>query len=691
MSWNIVPDPLLPWWLIVLGGAITIIISAFSIYVQAKGAGWRVAAFAFLILAVINPAIRREHRTTVPDIATIIIDRSQSQTIGARARETDMAVTRLRQQLGALPNLETRFIEVPGSPDGAQGTRLFGPLENALADVPRERLAGVILVTDGQVHDVPQDGRSLGIDAPVHSIIIGRKDEGDRRLIIENAPRYGIVGNTVTIGFRVVDEGPAGATPRPATVTLRIDGKASQTETVMTGEPAKIDVPLGHAGANIFELDAEPGPAELTLINNRAVISTNGIRDRLRVLLVSGEPHPGERTWRNLLKADPAVDLVHFTILRPPEKQNGTPVNELALIPFPTVELFDEKLDQFDLIIFDRYRRRDVLPLSYLENVARYVENGGAVLVAVGPDFAGPDSIYRTPLAAILPAQPTGDMTDGGFRPAITEFGARHPVTSGLPGDETAQPSWGRWFRIINSRVDHGDTLMSGPQGQALLVLDRVGKGRVAELLSDQIWLWSRGFEGGGPQAELLRRLAHWLMKEPDLEEESLKARVEGTTLTVSRRTMKDSTPDATITLPSGQTLKMPLALSKPGLFEGQMEATEFGLYRISQDGKDTVVAMGPLNPLEFADVRATANSLAPIATATRGGIYWAGENAADMPSIRTVRAGRFAAGADWLGLRENEQYLVNDVRLVPLVPGPVALVLILASLLLAWRREGRQ
>ena len=133
-----------------------------------------------------------------------------------------------------------------------------------------------------------------------------------------------------------------------------------------------------------------PLDGEIALQNNRTVIATEGIRDRLQVLLVSGEPHPGERTWRNLLKADASVDLVHFTILRPPEKQDGTPVKELSLIAFPTRELFVEKLSEFDLVIFDRYERRGILPTVYLNNVVDYVRAGGAVLVASGPDYARP-------------------------------------------------------------------------------------------------------------------------------------------------------------------------------------------------------------------------------------------------------------------------------------------------------------
>ena len=289
-----------------------------------------------------------------------------------------------------------------------------------------------------------------------------------------------------------------------------------------------------------MELSAAPGPSELTLQNNRAVVSVSGVRDRLRVLLVSGQPHAGERVWRNLLKADPSVDLVHFTILRPPEKQDGTPINELSLIAFPARDLFNDKLSSFDLVIFDRYGEQGILPMIYFENIAQYVENGGALLVSSGPEFAGPTSIYRTPLASVLPAQPTGEIITQAFKPQVTQLGLAHPVTRDLAGSngDNVAATWGRWFRLIGAMPVSGQTVMSGPGNKPLLVLDQVKKGRVAEILSDQTWLWARGFEGGGPQAELLRRLAHWLMKEPELEAESLSAAVADGEIVVTRRTM---------------------------------------------------------------------------------------------------------------------------------------------------------
>ncbi|MBO6633152.1 hypothetical protein [Parvibaculum sp.] len=692
MAWNIVFEPLLPVLLIAALAVPGIAALAYSAWRRARGAPWRTAALAVLVLALLNPTVRQEDRETVPDVAAIVVDRSQSQEIGARPDETSAALTRVAERLAREDGIETRIVTAVNNPEDEKGTALFAALEEALADVPRERIAGAIMITDGQVHDVPKTADALGFDAPVHGLIIGRKGEKDRRLRITEAPRFGIVGEPVDLSFRV-DETSAGdqQAGETANVTITVDGEEIATTRATIGETTEVTLSLAHGGPNVIEIDVEEGPDELTVLNNRAVVVANGVRDRLRVLLVSGEPHPGERTWRNLLKSDPSVDLVHFTILRPPEKQDGTPIGELSLIAFPTRELFDEKLDEFDLIIFDRYKRRGgVLPIAYFLNIVDYVENGGAFLAAAGPAFASPFSIYRTPLAAILPAQPTGETTTGGYTPGITDTGDRHPVTADLPGAESEPPAWGRWFRTIDAEVDGGDILMETPDGQPLMVLARAREGRVAQLLSDQIWLWSRGYEGGGPQAELLRRLAHWLMKEPDLEEENLAASAQGGTLTLRRRTMRDTTPPATVTTPTGKTRELAMEEVAPGRFEATMGASELGLYRVTQGDLSAVAAAGPLNPREIADVRATEKPLRPITDATGGGIWWAGEDAGDTPGIRSVRAGQDAAGSNWIGLRRNEQYLVHAVHQVPLLTGPVALILILGALALAWWREGR-
>ncbi len=667
------------------GLAVALTIASFAL--RAHGAWARALVFAALVFVIANPLIVNETHAPLPDVAAIVIDRSQSMGIADRHAQEEAALAAIRKQLGAEKDLEVRESVVTTTTTGEDnGTQLFAGLNSALADVPPERIAGAILITDGQVHDAPPVDK-LPIRAPIQTLIAGHRGERDRKLTIVNAARFAIVGQTAAMEIRVDDLGtPPGGS---AAVEIRIDGTSLGTQTVPVGQNAVIQVPVKHGGENVVEIEARPGPAELTLQNNRAVVAVSGVRDRLRVLLVSGEPHAGERVWRNLLKADPSVDLVHFTILRPPTKQDGTPIDELSLIIFPTRELFSEKLSSFDLVIFDRYSERGILPMLYFENLANYVENGGALLVASGPEFAQAMSISHTPLAAVLPAQPTGEIVTQGFKPVVTPQGMAHPVTRDLPGANTdsAAPSWGRWFRVIGSTKVSGETLMNGPGDRPLLVLDNVKKGRVAELLSDHAWLWARGFEGGGPQAELLRRLAHWLMKEPELEEERLAATIADGAITAERRTMADAAKPVTLTYPSGKTATLTPTKVEPGVWRAKARADELGLYRLTDGTLTAVAAAGPLNPKEVADMRATDTVLQPIADASGGSVHWLADG---VPDVRRVGASGSAAGSNWIGLRANGAYRVTSVEQRPLLPAWAALLLLLGTLLIAWRVEGR-
>ncbi len=695
MNWTLVTDPMVPVALLAalaLAGAAMVI---FAIARKARGGWLRAACLAALVAMLLNPSLVQEERDPIPDIAVLAVDRSLSQDIGTRAEVTAEAQRRIENRLEAMAGVELRVIDIAGdrSDGGERGTRAFGDLSRALSDVPPERLAAVMLLTDGQIHDVPDRIDRLGFEAPIHTFLTGARDEGDRILTVSQAPVFGIVGNEVTLSIRVDDYGTDVRPGTPVRVTVRIDGEAAMPQIAGIGQERPITVPITHGGENVVEIEVEPGPAELTLANNRAVVTPNGVRDRLRVLLVTGEPHPGERTWRDLLKSDPSVDLVHFTILRPPEKQDGTPIDELSLIAFPTRELFSERLYEFDLIIFDRYRRRSVLHPSYLANIANYVERGGALLTAAGPSFANYLSLYRTPLAGVLPARPTGDVTEIPYRAEVTPRGARHPVTAALPGanQEEAPPTWGRWFRIVNAETVSGETVMSDGAGDPLLVLDRVGEGRVAQLLSDHAWLWTRGYEGGGPQAELLRRLAHWLMREPELDEEVLAAEVTGEEMRITRRTMAETAGPVRVTSPDGNEEVVELEMVEPGIFTGLAAAGELGLYRLSDGTMTSVAASGVLNALEYSDVRVSAEPTEDIVRASGGGTFWLGDPTnMDLPTLRRTRAGRAATGLNWAGLQRNDQYTVRAVREVPVIPVALALLLIGGALLGAWWREGR-
>jgi hypothetical protein len=656
---------------------------------RSRGAAIRTLALALVVLALANPSLTREDRDPLTSIAIVVVDKSPSQNFGDRTQQTEAARAAVVDRLSHIPGLETRVVEA-GQADGeTDGTRLFTALTSALADVPSDRVAGVVMITDGRVHDVPADAGALGFAAPVHALITGHKDERDRRVALIAAPRFGIVGQPQTVTFEVEDHG---ADEKTADVTVRRDGDVVDTRTVPVGVPQTIAIPIPHGGPNIVEIEAAPlAGGELTQVNNRAVVTIDGVRDKLRVLLVSGEPHAGERTWRNLLKSDASVDLVHFTILRPPEKQDGTPINELSLIAFPTRELFQQKIDEFQLIIFDRYARQGVLPIIYFDNITRYVRDGGAVLVAAGPDYASATSIWRTPLDAILPAEPDGNVTEEAFRPTLTELGQRHPVTRGLEGSQSDPPQWSEWFRIVDTRNATGTTVMQGPDEKPLLVLSHEGEGRVALLLSDHIWLWARGFEGGGPHLDLLRRLSHWLMKEPDLEEEALRLTVSGHDLVVQRQTMADEVADVTLTSPSGETRTLKLEPTEPGVWQTSVPANELGLWRATDGKLNALVNIGPANPREYAEVTSTTDVLSPLTDATGGDSRRLDDGSGlTVPRIVAVRSGDTFKGDDWIGLKMRDVSVVRGIGVLPIFAGLLGLLLLLGSLAGAWAREGR-
>ena len=687
MNYGIAFTPLVPSLVLWLAVAAMVAIAVLLLLGRARGAAMRVTALALIVLALANPSFTREDREPLSSVAVVVVDKSPSQNFGTRTRETAEAQQALVDSLKKIKGLDVRVVEA-GQADGeTDGTKLFGALSSALSDVPVDRVAGAFLITDGRVHDIPANASALGFQAPVHALITGRKDERDRRIAISAAPRFGIVGQTQTITYRLDDQGVSG---ERAKVVVRRDGDVINERTVQSGQTVNVDIDIKHPGANIVEIEASPLENELTLVNNRAVVSIDGVRDKLRVLLVSGEPHSGERTWRNLLKSDPSVDLVHFTILRPPEKQDGTPINELSLIAFPTRELFQQKINEFQLIIFDRYARQGVLPIAYFDNIARYVRGGGAVLVSAGPDYASTTSIWRTPLDAVLPAEPVG-VTEKPFYAHLSDAGKRHPVTRGLEGSSSEPPHWGRFFRTVDTRNATMPPLMTGADGKPLLLLSRYGEGRVALLLSDQIWLWARGYEGGGPHLDLLRRMSHWLMKQPELDEEALRLQVHGHDLVVLRQTMADSVAPVTVTSPSGATHQLTLSAGEPGIWTSTVPANELGLWQATDGTLKALTNVGPTNPKEFSEVTSTPDTLKPLAQATGGDARRVvdGSNV-ELPRIVPVRASSVFHGDGWMGVRMRDASVVKGVGVLPLFAGLIGLLLLLGAFAATWLREGR-
>ena len=690
-QFNISIAPLLPWPLLVALAVGAIVIVALGLFTGRRGTWLRALGLVLILFALTDPSLVRESRTPLKDVVAVVVDESASQKIGPRAAQSAAAQAQVKAALASLGNVEARFVSAGGTSADNNGTQLFKALAGALSDVPPDRIGGAVLVTDGVVHDIPAAAAQLGFKAPVHALITGHAGERDRRIELVEAPRFGLVGKNQTISVKVHDTAKSGGA---IDLFIRRDGEQVGRYRARAGELIKVQVRVAHGGPNVIELDVPAMKGELTALNNKAVVTIEGVRDKLKVLLVSGAPHAGERMWRNLLKSDANVNLIHFTILRPPEKRDGTPINELSLIAFPTGELFGRKIKDFDLIIFDRYSDQTILPAIYFRNIVRFVRDGGALMMAVGPDYATSEGLFYSPLGAIAPARPTGQLIESAFRATITKSGAKHPVTRGLPGSQSNPPAWSEWYRQVRASTSRGVPVMAGAQNAPLLVLSREGKGRVGLMLSDHIWLWARSYQEGGPHLELLRRVAHWLMKEPELEEEALRASAKGTEITITRQSLKEVVPPVVLTSPTGKTQTVALSAGDPGLSRASLKVTELGLYKLTDGTLNALVNVGPENPREYRQVVSTTDLLAPLAKATGGTVRRIGRSSGDgisMPRFAAMRNSPVYGGSDYVGIKRTGVSVITGIGVSPLAIGFLGLLALLGSIIGGWLWEGRQ
>ena len=661
-----------------------LILTFINFRLKASGNLFRFLFMFIIVLSLTNPVIISENRESIPDTVAVLLDLSPSQNINNRKENALKTYDNIKKQLEKKDNIEVRYKTVKGE----KGTNIFQPLSSLTGDIPNTRLAGAIIITDGQIQDTPEIN-NLNFVAPINFLITGNKDENDRRLIIEESPRFGIVGEEISIKLKVEDINSN--TPN-ALVTINMNNDDKQSRSIPIGESINITFLLERAGITTLNIEVEKGKNELTLKNNEAVISINAIRERLKVMLVSGEPNMGLRNWRNLLNSDPSVDLIHFTILRPPNKQDFTPVGELSLIPFPTRELFQLNLNEFDLIIFDQYHLRGILPEYYLKNIVEYVVNGGALLDTAGPSYAGPYSLSLSPLQSILPTEPTGEIITKEFTPKITKHGMRHPVTANLQDITNNQENnnWGSWYRMVEGLAVDGDVLLEGPESRPLLVLNRIGQGRVAQILSDQSWVWTKSEENKGPQADLLRRLVHWLMKEPDLEENELSAKFENNTLIIKKNSLVPNLKPVTVISPSNESTQIELEDIGNGQQIAKILEPESGIWKLSYDNSSISIIIGNYNSYEYLDVRASDENVKPIAEYTLGSINWINTiNNFQIPKIKHLEKEKLK-GNNNINLMKNKQYYVKSLDQISLMPWYLALILSILLLFISWYRESR-
>lgn len=698
-TWGVSVDPLLP---IGLVGGLGALYAGFVLLGARRGmrSAWiRASVGAAGIALLLNPEILQEDRLPLSTQIAVVVDKSASQMLDGRNILTQAAYEALAAQLNGLDHVEIRLIEAGDATAGQDGTNLFGALQAGLSDIAPERLGAVILLTDGRVHDATALPATIQ-GVPLHILISGREaGEVDRRIAIERAPAYGMVEQEELIRFRVVDDGVQDAHNEKINVIVRSNGEIIDRIQVTPGKTQDLRIQVPQTGRNVIELEAETLAGELTEINNRVAVTIEGVRDTMRVLLLSGRPNVSERAWRDLLKTDPAVDLVHFSIMRPADLVDDVPLDETSLIPLPTQEVFEQKLGEFDLVIFDHYEDSGMIPARYLQNLADYVQAGGALMVSADPGFAGKRSLYNTPLGAVLPAQPSGDVVEAPFHPAVNDLGGRHPVTRDLGQDAQNMasgdsPIWGRWLRMVRVNALSGHVVMEGEDDAPLLILDRKGQGRVAMLASDMAWLWARGYEGGGPYESLTRRVSHWLMKEPALEEEALRILYQNGELIVERQTLKDDVQDVKLFSPSGTTQQVTLSPYRPGIWRASVKADELGLYIAEQNDAQARTNVGPANPREYQDTLASAEILRPYAQRSGGLVAYMGDANRNPASIRLTpvespRAGQAMSGNGWMGVHMRGASDLQDVKRWPLLGGWQGLALAVGLILAMWWREG--
>lgn len=681
--------PLLPFTYVTLLLALALGVAVIAKLKRSAEFYWRGGLILLFTLYILHPVIINEIRQALPDKLLVVLDESPSQTIAARDKTAEKALARLKDLLTHQPNLDPVIIHagLDGVSLKNENTSLFASLRDALMTIPTGQVAGTILITDGQVHDVPAELGMLEKIAPFHAILTGKKNEFDRKVSVVESPKYGLLNQDITVKIKVEDIGIAPQTPIVLNVSQ--DGKILDHYTVTAGAENSYTFKIPHAGQNVFEFSVAPEAGELTAVNNTAAVIVNGIRDRLRVLLVSGMPHTGERAWRDLLKSDPSIDLVHFTILRSPMSFDATPPREMALIAFPVDELFEKKINDFDLIIFDKYVQYGLLQQQYFLNIASFVKQGGAFLMAMGSDVSE-QSIYATPLADILPVEPKPEdssILTQSFLPRLTDIGKTHPVTGDLQTDK--QP-WGKWETQSDVIQTKGQALMSGINDRPLLILDKVSDGRVAVLTSDNIWLWSKNIDGGGPYTELLRRTAHWLMKEPELDENYIKAEVKGTVITVRMRDLSPELKTVKMTAPDGKEENIDLTVKEKGWTSAKVIALQNGIYRFANGEKTAFALVGTGLSEEFSDVHTTDEKLKPVVTKTKGAMIWYNETP-DFTLRRIANKNGSFGGNGWMGLKENSAYSVGSVESAALIPEWLALFALFGGLVFVWWREGKK
>ncbi len=560
-----------------------LIIIFFSVTNKIANSFTRVIILFIFTLIILQPSIKIEKGKVQKSILTFVIDNTDSQKLSSRHN----LYKKIYENILKKVEKDKKFFDILEiAVDNEKYARRFGSVEKIrdsknkptyiyhkndsstkmldyiLSEVnkfPVKKMSSIFFFTDGQIHENKDEWKKKQFDIPSYFIIPNSNLFNDTRLDLGSFPEYVEVGEEVELDVTASIFGKR----KKDNLTLTIFGSSEETRSIKFegNETKKVRLKVNKPGENFYIFNLSSKGGEVSLSNNQKIIKINASRKKLKVLLISGEPYLGTRVWRNFLKSDPAVQLIHMTVLRPPEKIDSTEMKELSLIPFPVRELFEKKIKNFNLVIFDNFKGKNILTPLYFQNLIKFVESGGAILEITGPSYNSRSSLFRTEIGRVLPGIPSGKSLRGEFKPILTKLGTKHPITRSLFED---YQEYGKWYEMNQVTIDEEDTsiLMTGIQNNPLLAIKNIDKGRIAQIYSHHIWLWKNISSEKGPYKKLIRNLAHWLMQEPKLEADRLEISNDDKFIYIDKKNFKNigSYEDSVVVIgPEGNKSKIKL------------------------------------------------------------------------------------------------------------------------------------
>jgi uncharacterized membrane protein len=561
--------------LICAGAGFAIALSAVSLWWEKRKGralgllALRVGGVAACLMVALQPGLELGQVARVPNHVAVMVDTSRSMGVapadGGRPRAERAAAIVKRaaplfqewEKSGHRVELYS-FGEVlsPTSPEAltapphAEATRIGEVLSELRGRYAGRDLGAVVLISDGidtgRIGRGPLDGETrkslAALQAPVHTVLVGERELRDLSVAAVLADDFAFVRTPIKLEALIRHSGLGN---RQVEVTLTRDGRLVDSKSVQlkgdsSEERIAFDYTPDHPGNVVFQIATPVLTGEALATNNSQVFTLKVIRDRVRVLHVCGRPSWDERFLRSILRLDPNVDLVSFFILRTDTDDIPYNRDEMALIPFPYREIFEEQLKSFDLLIFHNFNYGPYHVEGYLPGVREYLESGGA-LAMIGGDLAFASGGYgASALRDALPVEldtipPTGEraMTTDSFRPRLTPEGRGHPVTSLSLEPRTNEARWAALpplegvNRVVKLRAGASALLvhptLKGDDGKPapVLAVSDVGKGRALALLTDTAWHWGFQAAGAGDDGRAFQRFwesaIRWLVRDPAL------------------------------------------------------------------------------------------------------------------------------------------------------------------------------